>query len=174
MGEVALSDITASEAVQRMRGLVQLMYKRTVARGLPTSAYHWKNLRLRRLRWTDISSGRTCLVCIRRRPECVLSCAHTICEVCIQIFGSRVQGTPYRFEVKDCVMCGLGTISKTLMPPTAAPRLLAIDGGGVGGVIPLEFLGKIQSLLGDTCPVQQLFDLVFGTSSGESARPMIV
>ena len=46
---------------------------------------------------------------------------------------------------------------------------MSIDGGGIGGVIPLEFLKNIQDLVGPQCPVQDLFDLVIGTSSGEQS-----
>ncbi|EER41739.1 phospholipase [Histoplasma capsulatum H143] len=42
---------------------------------------------------------------------------------------------------------------------------LAIDGGGVRGVIPLEILLLLQEKLG-ACPVTDLFDLIMGTSSG--------
>ncbi|THC87635.1 hypothetical protein EYZ11_012916 [Aspergillus tanneri] len=45
------------------------------------------------------------------------------------------------------------------------PTILAIDGGGVRGVIPLEFLNLIQENLG-LCPLQDLIDLAIGTSSG--------
>ncbi|KAH8431446.1 patatin-like phospholipase family protein [Aspergillus melleus] len=45
------------------------------------------------------------------------------------------------------------------------PTILAIDGGGVRGVIPLEFLVLVQESLG-RCPLQDLVDLGVGTSSG--------
>lgn len=52
------------------------------------------------------------------------------------------------------------------MPPTAAGCLLSIDGGGTRGVATLEFLDILQDILGPHCPIQKLFDLAFGTSSG--------
>ncbi|MCJ1473164.1 hypothetical protein MMC13_001815 [Lambiella insularis] len=51
-------------------------------------------------------------------------------------------------------------------PPTAGVNILSIDGGGIRGVIPLEFLNRLQKVLGPDCPVQDLFDLALGTSSG--------
>ncbi|PYH80588.1 phospholipase, patatin family protein [Aspergillus uvarum CBS 121591] len=45
------------------------------------------------------------------------------------------------------------------------PTVLAIDGGGVRGVIPLEFLTLIQESLG-SCLLQDLIDISIGTSSG--------
>lgn len=52
-----------------------------------------------------------------------------------------------------------------VLPPTMNPTILAIDGGGVRGVIPLEFLILIQENLG-SCALQDLIDLSIGTSSG--------
>lgn len=52
-----------------------------------------------------------------------------------------------------------------VLPPTMNPTILAIDGGGVRGVIPLEFLTLIQESLG-ACALQDLIDLSIGTSSG--------
>lgn len=43
--------------------------------------------------------------------------------------------------------------------------ILAIDGGGVKGVIPLEFLLLVQEHLA-TCAIQDVVDLAIGTSSG--------
>lgn len=54
-----------------------------------------------------------------------------------------------------------------LKPPTAGIRILSIDGGGVRGIIPLEILSMLQGIAGSSCPVQDLFDLVYGTSIGQ-------
>lgn len=61
-----------------------------------------------------------------------------------------------------------------LHPPTAGPRILSIDGGGVCGVIPPEFLRLLQKVVRRNCEVQSLFGLAFGTSSGKSSRDMFV
>jgi len=53
------------------------------------------------------------------------------------------------------------------MPPTAGPRVLSLDGGGIRGVIPLVFLEHIQQEMADLdCPLRDYFDFVCGTSSG--------
>ena len=54
-----------------------------------------------------------------------------------------------------------------VLPPTSSPIILAINGGGVRGVIPLEFLLLIQEHLGP-CAIQDVVDLAVGTSAGES------
>ena len=55
-----------------------------------------------------------------------------------------------------------------LKPPTAGIRVMSIDGGGVRGIVPLEFLDLLQRSLGPECPLQDFFDLAFGTSAGKS------
>ncbi|KAH7009108.1 acyl transferase/acyl hydrolase/lysophospholipase [Microdochium trichocladiopsis] len=54
----------------------------------------------------------------------------------------------------------------TLWPRTAGVRVLSIDGGGIRGRIPLEFLRVLQDHVALPLPIQSHFDLVFGTSSG--------
>jgi patatin-like phospholipase/acyl hydrolase len=46
------------------------------------------------------------------------------------------------------------------------PTILAIDGGGVRGAIPLEYLLLIQESLGRDCKIHDLIDLSVGSSSG--------
>lgn len=73
----------------------------------------------------------------------------------------------YRYELDTCLLCGTGALTVILKPPTAGISILSIDGGGVRGAVPLEFLSTLQETLGDDCPIQDLFDLAFGTSSGK-------
>ncbi len=76
----------------------------------------------------------------------------------------------HQYHVQRCPLCGAGSLEVTLKPPTAGVRVLTIDGGGVRGVVPLEFLRILQDTIGPECPVQDLFDLAFGTSSGKFTR----
>jgi hypothetical protein len=50
------------------------------------------------------------------------------------------------------------------------PTILAIDGGGVRGGIPLEFLLLIQEYLGPDCKIQDVVDLSVGSSSGKLTK----
>ena len=54
----------------------------------------------------------------------------------------------------------------TRKPRLAAPRILALDGGGVRGVIELEILDAIEARLGSRIPIHRFFDLIGGTSTG--------
>ncbi len=117
--------------------------------------------------WEKFQSNQTCLPCLRRKPEHVLSCGHSVCDTCVRIFGCPVLGSEYTYELKSCPLCSSGWLTVALKPPTAGVRILSIDGGGIRGVVPLEFLGILQNVVGPDCPIRDLFDLAFGTSSGE-------
>jgi patatin-like phospholipase/acyl hydrolase len=48
-----------------------------------------------------------------------------------------------------------------------SPSILALDGGGVRGVIPLEYLLLVQEHL-QPSTIHNVVDLAIGTSSGQS------
>jgi hypothetical protein len=119
-----------------------------------------------------LRSNRSCLTCLLRMPEKVLSCGHSICEICLQLFGSNGQSGDHTFHLEDCPVCGKFTNrSFRLVPPNAGTRLLSIDGGGVRGVISIIFLRHLHQQLEEfDCPLGEFFDLVCGTSAGKSLQ----
>jgi len=54
-----------------------------------------------------------------------------------------------------------------LKPPTAGLRIMTLDGGGVAGIISMRFVDLLQKSLGSNCRIQDLFDLIVGTSVGK-------
>ena len=138
--------------------------------GETADTMHRNNFGSRRIPWRKVQSNQTCLPCLRRKPEYVLSCGHSVCDTCVRIFGSPVMGSEYTYEITSCPLCLSGWVTVALKPPTAGVRILSIDGGGIRGVVPLEFLGILQDVVGLDCPIRDLFDLAFGTSSGELSR----
>lgn len=121
--------------------------------------------------WKGLKSNKTCFYCIRRKPEYNLSCSHAICEDCVQIFGRVVSDKTLHFHLSKCILCvHEGTVTARLKPATAGCRLLSVDGGGVRGIVPLEFLNSPQQVLGDGLPIQDLVDEAFGISSGEHSE----
>ncbi|OQE10096.1 hypothetical protein PENFLA_c094G09948 [Penicillium flavigenum] len=111
-------------------------------------------------------SNRICLVCLLRSGQHVLACGHTVCDRCAQVFGSPTPGLEYQFTIKGCLYCLYQRpLVVDVLPPTMSPTILAIDGGGVRGVIPLEFLLLVQEHL-RPCAIQDVVDLALGTSSG--------
>lgn len=115
-----------------------------------------------------VRSTRVCLHCLCRPAQHALACGHTICDHCAQIFGEPSLSVDYRFTMKSCIYCLYQRpLVIDVLPPTMNPTVLAIDGGGVRGVIPLEFLVLMQEHLGPSCPLQDLVELAVGTSSGK-------
>lgn len=116
---------------------------------------------------TSLKTHNTCLFCLRRKPEHVLTCGHAICDVCVRIYGSMIPGNESKYVISKCILCAKkGSLTTRLKPVTAGVRILSIDGGGVRGVVPLEFLRLLQGILGAELLIQDLFDQAFGTSSG--------
>jgi hypothetical protein len=131
------------------------------------SALHRIQMKSWNLPWTELFDNKICLCCLQRcNPDYIFSCNHTICEVCVRIFGVQVPGGEYIYKLDDCLFCDNGKMQVTLHGPTRGVRLLSIDGGGSRGRIPLEFLLVMQEIVGPQCKVIDLFDLAVGTSSG--------
>lgn len=135
--------------------------------GKTANTIHRSNVGSLHIPWEKFQSNQTCLPCLRRKPEYVLSCGHSVCDTCVRIFGRPVLGAEYTYKLESCPLCSSGWLTAALKPPTAGVRILSVDGGGIRGVVPLEFLGILQNAVGPDCPIRDLFDLAFGTSSGE-------
>lgn len=133
-----------------------------------TAELHKNNIRSQGQQWSLLKSHRTCMFCVCRKPEHILTCEHAICDTCIMIFGHSIVGKQNYFELHSCILCSTrGRLAARLKPKTAGTRILCIDGGGVRGVVPLEFLGLLQGLLDSELSLQDLFEQAFGTSSGK-------
>lgn len=115
-----------------------------------------------------------CLACLQAAPDKVMGCDHALCDDCVQAFGRSVPGRPHACTVERCPLCGQAASESgaklfTFVPPTAGIRALSLDGGGVRGIVPLTFLRHLETQFAFLdCPLQEHFDLVVGTSSGES------
>ena len=124
--------------------------------------------------WQNMRSTWTCLFCLFRCAEHRLSCGHSICDFCVKSSGHQAPISEYLFHFLYCnLCCAASSLVVKLKPPTAGVRILTIDGGGIYGVIPLEFLQLLQQDLGPHIKIQELFDLVFGTSSGKYYIPSV-
>lgn len=122
-------------------------------------------------RISRVRSNRICLYCVMHSAQHILACGHTVCDVCAQVFGTPTPGLEYQFTLRGCLYCLYQRpLVVDVLPPTMSPTVLAIDGGGVRGVIPLEFLILVQEHL-RPCAIQDVVDLALGTSSGQSKSP---
>ena len=144
------------------------MFAKLEMDGVGAQSLHRHHLKQSAMPWSQMQSNRTCLYCLGRKPEHVLTCGHSLCETCIRTFGWPHAAIEYRYQIECCLLCQSGSLKVTLKPPTAGFRILSVDGGGVRGIVPLEFLVLLQNTIGATCRIQDLFDLAFGTSSGKS------
>jgi hypothetical protein len=116
-----------------------------------------------------IMTYRSCLACLQRIPEHKLSCGHMFCEKCCVSLGKSITRDPHSYELTQCPLCSNSCYTKVrVRPNTAGVRVLSIDGGGIRAVIPIQFLRALEQAIGLKMPVQEHFDLSFGTSSGKS------
>lgn len=133
----------------------------------PAWEIHRRNLSSQKRFWTHARSNMTCLLCLRRHPEHVLTCGHAICDTCTEVFGEPAPHAYDEYIVRECVICGaLANLTVKMKPRTAGPRVLAIDGGGSLVVTSLENLEILQEILGPDLPVGEFFELKVGSSSG--------
>ena len=158
-------DPTASDwHCSRIEGHLIVLYRQL--KHSDAAEIHAANVRKYQHWWSGIKTNRTCLLCLSARPECVAPCGHSYCENCTRRFSQKLHLWGERYEVSSCLLCGSAGWSTKIKPCTAGVNILGIDGGGTRGIIPLEFLTLIQSRLGNACDLQELFDLILGTSSG--------
>lgn len=163
------TEIVAAQQCEDVQKQFCLLNSKLLQRQTDAAWVHQENLR-RSTRWELLKSNLTCLHCLRRRPEHTLSCAHTVCDTCLRIFGKPTSARGYRFSIRNCILCCSGRIIAGYKPPTAGIRILSIDGGGIRGVVPLAFLDLLQKTVGSQPCLQDLFDLAFGTSSGTATH----
>nr|XP_001393324.2 hypothetical protein ANI_1_2628074 [Aspergillus niger CBS 513.88] len=130
-------------------------------------ALHVQHLTEWRAIFERLHSNRTCLGCLLCRPQHPLPCGHALCDRCIERYGRPAPRRESAFVVETCPLCQAPCVtSVVLLPPTAAVRALAVDGGGVRGVIPIRILLGLQLILGPKCSLPGLIDVAFGTSAG--------
>ncbi|KAI3529558.1 hypothetical protein CABS02_14791 [Colletotrichum abscissum] len=95
-------------------------------------------------------SSRLCLVCFVQPPEVFLPCECALCDTCYRGYGSiTMSGTVITFD--RCILCAMAFVSGCavrLRPPTAGCRVLALDGGGVKGIVQLRILQMLQKVTG--------------------------
>ncbi|KAK1506523.1 uncharacterized protein CCOS01_16575 [Colletotrichum costaricense] len=118
--------------------------------------------------WAEFQSEHTCYHCLRRRPRFFSVCGHGWCMNCVAVFGVRSPDDPWLVRIDRCLLCRreLEMVVR-VKPDTATARVLCFDGGGTRGRYPLMLLKQLQDSIDlPSHPVQQHFDVVYGTSSG--------
>jgi hypothetical protein len=156
-------------------GIVGLVEREFVSRAnsiRPRGKDRFRVLDMFRESISKIKTYRSCLACLQRRPEYKYPCDHMICENCCIELGQRGDCDRDLFTFTNCPFCKLTCSMRIrVKPATAGVRLLSIDGGGVRAVIPIQFLRALEQALDLDIPVQEHFDLSYGTSSGKTIQP---
>ena len=117
---------------------------------------------------TSIVSHATCFCCLMDVPEHPLPCGHVLCTACIKAYGKQYKSTvsmfccPLHREATNWARPALVKFK----PSGAGVRVLALDGGGIRGIVQLEVLHAIEQCLDSHIPVQNFFDLMVGTGTG--------
>lgn len=116
-------------------------------------------------------SHSTCFCCLRELAEHPLPCGHVLCTPCIKGYGKPHSELSGSYTVATCPLHDFDAVFRVpaeilFKPPLAGVRVLALDGGGMRGIVILEVLRRIQHELGNRIPIQDFFDLIVGTSTG--------
>lgn len=156
---------------QNVEDQLVTLFDMMMANREPSSQIHQYNISQWKNYWKWILLDITCFWCLRQCREHTLPCGHGICDTCTQKYGEPFEGAECEFIISNCISCREPTCLKIkIKPPTAGPRILSIDGGGMRGVAPLEGLSLIQDDLPPELPIRSFFDFKIGTSSGMAYR----
>ncbi|KAH8703381.1 hypothetical protein BGW36DRAFT_457672 [Talaromyces proteolyticus] len=132
---------------------------------------HTTILKNERSFWLKTFSNKVCFSCLVEVPEFRLKCGHRICRACVKIFGKQAK-QEFIYQLDSCILCSEGSYNDNpyatiqLKPTGAGARILAIDGGGVRGVISARILQFLENEIGLQLPLHHFFDVIIGTSSG--------
>jgi hypothetical protein len=130
---------------------------------IEVTAIH-KEMLLRFPFWENTYSNKTCLSCLARFPEHVLSCRHSLCDTCVIIYSKTDLTDHWRFPIEHCPLCNASNTKLfAIKPYTAGNRCLSIEGTS-------PYLTKLLDLeksLKLPIPLWDCFDFVTGNGIGE-------
>ncbi|RSL93075.1 hypothetical protein CDV31_014873 [Fusarium ambrosium] len=108
-----------------------------------------------------------CLGCFMNTPEYVLSCKHIICRDCAVAVGEVIEHSPRLIKTSECPLDEEHEANTFLRLQSAdmGTRVLALDGGGVRGIVELVALQELEARL-EGVPIASFFDIIVGTSTG--------
>ncbi|KAG8629356.1 hypothetical protein KVT40_003221 [Elsinoe batatas] len=117
-------------------------------------------------------SHSSCFVCLMHVPSHPLPCGHVLCSACVKAFG-KPHGRS-TFVISHCPLHDESSPWKRwatsvhiyFKPKGVGTRVLALDSGGIRGIVQLEILREIEEALGNHIPIACFLDLVVGSGMG--------
>ena len=135
---------------------------------------HIEAMQKHSLFWQRTYSRGICFMCMVNPCQVFMPCGHAMCESCYGAFGcpnaehTTTFCAPIRYE--GCLLCGQvwdEPFEVLLRPPSSGIRVLALDGGGIKGIIAIEILRRLEEEIPLAIPLRQFFDLIGGSSVGK-------
>jgi hypothetical protein len=137
---------------------------------LESARQHIEQLRNHRVYLATVDYGYRCAACLQESWVHLLPCEHGLCTLCLRAcHGKELSGC--RMHIYECPVCeqNIGSACiRGFVPPTASLRVLALDGGGIKGLVQLQILEHLldKVRLRGAIHISSLFDLMVGSSIG--------
>lgn len=117
---------------------------------------------------SKVHTQQACSICIIQFAEYILHCKHRLCGSCVQLFSEEMD--TWRFKHTPCRVCLDNQVNIiTMQPPTAAKRVLHLEGAD-----PYRtwiFLRELQTLTKlNSMPFFDHFDILSGTELGRCSK----
>ncbi|EAW11464.1 patatin-like phospholipase family protein [Aspergillus clavatus NRRL 1] len=118
-------------------------------------------------RWPGICLPTVCCFCLTRSTEHMLPCRHAMCDTCVTILGSPSRSAEYHVDLSRCPWCQEGCdLTVRQLPPTKGAVVVALDGGGIRGLVTLGLLRALERRLDSAISIAEIADYIIGTSVG--------
>jgi hypothetical protein len=117
--------------------------------------------------WPGICLPTIYYFCLSRSVEHTLPCWHAMCDTCLTILGSPSRSAEYHVDLSQCPWyqeaCNL-TVRQ--LPPTKGAVVVALDGGGIRGLVTLGLLRALERQLDSAMSITKVANYIISTSVG--------
>jgi hypothetical protein len=167
-----MSDSFVKQVVEHSREPIASLKNLSAATDEKVVKEHLQALEAEREFWKHTFSNKICFSCLVEPPDFSLRCGHMICSSCVKVLGRQL-GQECAYSLACCPLCSEGNqrphqplAQIQLKPENTGVRVLAVDGGGVRGVVSARILQLLEREIGLDLPLFYFFDVIIGTSSG--------
>lgn len=167
-----INDLESDRAERR---LCATRIHATIMESVPLKEFWTSALESKVTGYAQPTRASVCYGCLFGRPEYKLPCGHVICVSCVREFDESLRDKKYPGLAihTSCILCGSSKQDTwpcefQYLPDLSGIRVMSLDGGGVRGIIQLSILSRLEELLNIEMSLGEFFDLMVGTSAGES------